>query len=214
MTQSQSTPAVVTEEFLIKSLTDLETKVPAVQKDPETPTVAVETLTKSAADALAAQSSAPLRKAIEVSEVLRETVEILGDHVDQSLAALQKSIQSGAERDLAIVRVLGDLRKSIDANTEQIASLMNAPAAPAATRPVTVTTGQVLTKSVQPTQTPAASVDPRAVRQTVLNGLETLVKSAAANKDQASVARYSQALVKFESTGTISDADMAAAAKA
>jgi len=206
---SQPENTVVTEEALLKSLTDLEAKavVPAPAADPA---VAVETLQKSASDTLSDMASPSLRKAMDVSEVLEESIALMGVHVDRSLEALQKSIQGSAERDFAIVRVLSDLRKSIDANSEAIEKLLNQPSAPASTRPVTVDNGQVLTKSVHSTtEAPTKAKD---IRQGVLNGLERLVKSATANGSEG--ARLSSALIKFESTGVISDADMAAALKA
>lgn len=209
---SQPENTVVTEEALLKSLTDLEAKAvaPAAAAPP---TVAVETLQKSASDTLTDMASPNLRKAMDVSEVLEESIALMGVHVDRSLEALQKSIQGSAERDFAIVRVLGDLRKSIDANSEAIAKLLDQPGAPASTRPVTVDNGQVLTKSVSAASAPAAPAkDHKDIRQGVLNGLERLVKSATTNGSEG--ARLSSALIKFESTGVISDADMAAALKA
>lgn len=208
---SQPENTVVTEEALLKSLTDLEVK--AVNTAPAAaPAVAVETLQKSASDTLTDMASPNLRKAIDVSEVLEESIALMGVHVDRSLEALQKSIQGSAERDFAIVRVLGDLRKSIDANSEAIAKLLDQPGAPASTRPVTVDNGQVLTKSTTTSPVATPTKDHKDIRQGVLNGLERLVKSATANGSEG--ARLSAALIKFESTGVISDADMAAALKA
>lgn len=203
--------AVVSEEDLLKSLTDLETKAkPAAESGGEL--VQVGSLKKSASDTLGELASENLRKAIDVSEVLDEAIALMGVHVDRSLESLQKSIQAGAERDHAIVRVLGDLKKSIDANTEAMAALLDTPAAPAAMRPVTTPAGQVLMKSTtSPAPQAQATKDPKQIRDGVLAGLERLVKSTT-NSGEAS--RLSSALIKFETTGTISDADMAAALKA
>lgn len=201
---------VVSEEDLLKSLTDLEAKAqPAKAEGGEL--VQIQPLAKTATDTVNELASEELRKAIDVSEVFDEAIALMGVHVDRSLESMQKSIQAAADRDFAIVRVLGDLKKSIDANTEAMAALMGTPAAPAAMRPVTTSTGQVLTKSTTAPVVPASQTkDPKQIRDNVLSGLERLVKSTT-NSGEA--ARLSSALIKFETTGNISDADMAAALK-
>lgn len=211
MSVENTSPAAVTEEALLKSLTDLETKAAVVNQE-AAPVVKVESLQKSAVDTVTELASPALKGALDVSAVLEESVALMGVHVDRSLTAMHKSVQAGAERDMAIVRVLQDLKKSIDANTEATHKLLAQPAAPAGSRPVTVTPDQVLTKSASSEGSKTIEKNPAVIRQEVLNGLERLVKSTAGRSPGES-ARLSSALIKFESTGQISDADMSAALK-
>lgn len=202
----------ITEESLVKSLAELEGKVVTTEPATTAPVVEVAPLAKKAGDTLSELGSENLKKALDVSEVLDEAVALMGVHVDRSLEQMQKSIALAAQRDLGILGVLTALKKSIDDNTETVKKLLDAPAAPAGTRPVVTDAGQVLTKSVvtEPiaASTPATAAD---LKKSILDGLETLVKSA--NVTSSEGARLSSALVKFESTGQISDADMTAALK-
>lgn len=201
---------VVTEEDLVKSLTDLEGKVEEVKAESAT-SVTIEPINKSTVDAIKDFGSETLRKSLDVSEVLDEVVTLMGAHVDETLATLEKSIKGAADRDMAMIRVLETLKKSIDSNTAAIDGLLNAPAAPAATRPITTAEGQILTKSVTAEKDPAAPQNATDLRKSVLGGLEKLIKSTG---DKGEASRISNALVKFESTGEISDQDMSAALKA
>lgn len=199
----------VTEDDLMKSLATLEGKAKEVVEE-ATPTVVTETLKKSTSDTIQELGSETLQKSLEVSEVLDEVVTVVGLHVDRSLDALQKSIQSNADRDMAMIRVLEGLKKSIDDNTAAVSKLMEQPSAPASSRPVTTQSGEILQKSVS---APAKETpNPQALRKSISTGLELLVKS---NKDNPSnLHRFTQATLKFESAGQISDADMTEALKA
>lgn len=204
----------VTEEDLLKSLTDLETKKPAEGEVKTDPVVEVAPLEKTAKDAIAETASEELKKALDVSSVLREVVSLLGGHQDVSLGALQKSIQAGAERDLAVIRVLGDLKKSIDENTAAIKAFGQEPGKPAAAAAITVTTTDVLEKSVKEAPAGKPAEQAAAVRRKVLVGLETLAKSASDAGDNAAAMSISHATAKFESAGEISDQLLAKAVAA
>lgn len=202
----------VTEDDLVKSLATLEGKVVAPEAV-AAPVVAVQPLQKTAGETVDELGSANLKKALDVSEVLDEAIALMGVHVDRSLESMQKSLESAAQRDLSIVGILTALKKSIDDNTETVKQLLDMPSNPAGTRPVVTDAGQVLNKSTQavsePAATAASAVD---LKKSILSGLETLVKSATVTSSEG--ARLSSALIKFESTGQISDADMSAALQA
>lgn len=203
---------VVTENDLTKALSILEgVKPPAETKvDPVVKTAVLE---KSAADTVREGASKPLQKAMDVSDVLDEVVALLGTHVDRSLSALAKSVQEGAQRDLGVIRVLEGLKKSIDDNTAAVKALMDQPAASASAHPITVDGKQVLQKSSDGKQHEApVQRDPNQIRKAVGDGLTKLIKAADGNPSE--MARLTKALVKFESAGQISDADVQAALKA
>lgn len=194
----------VTEEDLLKSLQKLEGTKPPEEKPKET-TVATATLAKSAADTIKAKASDELKKALDVSSVLTEVVNLLGAHVDESLEALQKSIAASAQRDNMMIKVMEKSMASIDGLAAKIDAFGQAPAAkPAAA--VTAKPGDVLQKSVS---TPAAGGDtPKGPsRKDVLTVMESLVKSA--TKGSPEEQRWINASIKFESTGQANNADLA-----
>jgi len=206
---STSAPAaenvILTEEDLRKSLAALAgTTVPEAEKKTVVETVA---LHKSAADALA-EMSAESRAALEISPLLKDIAATLGRHVDRSLESLAKSLNGAAERDLGVIEVLTKLSKSLDANTAALEALKAQPAAPATAAGSTVTGTEVLHKNAD--GAPAAQpVDGKALRKQVLTGLETMAKSLPpGTQDQV---RAQTALIRYESTGQINDADLAAA---
>lgn len=194
-----NTAAVVTEEELLKSIKDLEAKPepkPEVVQEPEVKTTGI---TKSAASVVKEGASESLKKSLDVSAALTEIVGLLGSHVDTSLEALAKSVQSGAERDLAIVRVLGDLKKSVDKLAEQVKSYGDTPATPASLKKP-ATEVEVLQKSASQK---SADADPSKVRREISNGLERLAKSVKVGSPESD--RYIKAAIQFESTGKIED---------
>jgi hypothetical protein len=207
---STAAAAMVTEEDLLKSIKDLETKPPVAPPATTAPTVQIIDLKKSM-DVVKSGATEPLRKGLEVSEMLSEVVTLLGAHIDSSLEVLAKSIQGGAERDLSFIRVITDLKKSIDDNTAAVEKLGQGTVA--APKTVTATTADVLNKSLTPSNILTAdqmSPDQKlAVRRQIGTALEDLAKSFPPNDQQG--ARFMQAAIKYESTGQISDADLRAA---
>jgi len=208
---STATPAVVTEEDLLKSINDLTAKPAAVAVVAE-PTVEVQVLNKSI-DALKGKASAPLLKGLEVSDLLNEVVSLFGAHIDSSLEAMAKSITNGREFNLANIRVLTDLKKSIDANTAAIEKMGDGTVA--APKTITAQPAEVLNKSLTPAKAlTAAEMTPEqkaAARRQISFGLEQLAKSFGPNTPESN--QWLTAAIKFESTGQISDADLAAAQK-
>lgn len=198
---------VISEEDLVKSLTALEDKAAAANVTTEPLVKALEDHT-SVMDGISSAASENLAKAIEVSDVLSEFASLMSGQVDNSLEVMTKSINAAAERDYKMIGVLASLKKSIDENTSTLQKLMDQPAAPASSRPVTVASGEVLAKSIGAapgTQGQKQEMKPGEMRKSVLVGLETLMKNA----DNASEkARLGGVIVKFESTNQISDTDL------
>lgn len=113
-----------------------------------------------------------------------------------------------------MIRVLGDLKKSIDENTAAVKAFGAQPGAPAGTAPVTVTVDSVLEKTAKDTPADTKKADPNAVRKTVLIGLEQLAKTASEAGDNATVQSIGHATAKFESMGEITDSLLAKAIEA
>lgn len=203
---------VITEEDLTKSLAELEgKKIEIVNPDP---VVRVEPLAKTALDTLGEMGSENLQKALDVSEILDEVVSLMGVHVDRSLEAMQKSLQASAERDGASIRVLERLSKAIEDNTAAMNKVLDKPGSPAATRPITTDTGQILSKAtgIDEGSRGDKTPDVKALRKRITDGLDILTKAVKPSSSEAS--RLANALVKFESTGSISDSDVQAALRA
>lgn len=195
----------VTEEDLLKSIKDLEAKAeetPAAKAEPEVKTTE---LAKNAAAAVKDGASEELKKSLDVSTALTEIVGLIGAHVDSSLEALQKSVQGSAERDLAFVRVITDLKKSVDDLAAQVKAFGEQPGTPASKQAPAATT-EVLNKSAG-NGGQKQEVDPAKVRREISNGLERLAKSATAGSPEAD--RYIKAAIQFESTGKIDDGMLA-----
>jgi hypothetical protein len=130
-------------------------------------------------------------------------VELIGGHVDTAIETLSKSVQSAAERDLSIVRVLSDLKKSIDENTEAVKAFGAQPGRPASLKLVETGGEQPIQKSAGGAKT----ADPTKLRKEILTGLEKLAKSAPLGSQDA--LRYVTATAKFEAAGEIDDATLA-----
>jgi len=197
----------VTEEDLLKSIKELEAKTeetPAAAAEPEVKTAE---LAKSAAAAVKEGASEELKKSLDVSTALTEIVGLLGAHVDSSLEALQKSVQGSAERDLAFVRVITDLKKSVDDLAAQVKAFGDQPGTPASKQAPAAAATEVLNKSAGAGQQTKQEVDPAKVRREISNGLERLAKSATAGSPEAD--RYIKAAIQFESTGKIDDGVLA-----
>lgn len=182
---------VVTEEELRKSLAALETP-PAEIVPPVTPVVQTAMVAK-VSDRVAAGPE-ELRKALEVSTVLNDFAGVVGLHVDESLGVLQKAIHEGAQRDLAVVRVLESMQKAITGLADKVEKLGAQPGAPASAAAAAPT---VLKKNAD------GAPDPTQTRKMVLVGLEKMAKAAPmGSPEQMSVI---QATAQLESTGTIGE---------
>lgn len=206
-TAGQKGTETVTEEDLLKSLSDLEGKKDEKKEEKKEPVIETAALKKSATDALAEGASEELKKSLDVSDTLKEITNLLGAHVDSSLETLQKSIQAGAERDLKMITVLTELKKSIDANTAAIEKFGETPAGkPAAVKtPAGGATVEVLKKST--TGGEGGEQQPAKIgKKDVLTVMESLVKSC--TKGSGEEKRWIDATIKFESSGQISNADL------
>lgn len=207
-------PKMVTEEDLLKSIKELEAKTEAAPAPKAAePEIAKVKLAKSTAEALREGASPSTKRALDVSDVLMDFVGLMGKHNDDALTTLQKSINAGAERDLAIVKVLGDLRKSIDANTAAIEKWGNVPP-----RPRSVPAAEVLHKSAgdNTLDDKVVKLDPRTAKRQITQGLELLAKSLDPSnpRDQQKISDITNAAIKFEATGQIEERHIAAAQKA
>lgn len=201
---------VLTQDDLLKAIKELDPNPPAAASAASTePTVQTTPLAK-AADTLGKGGSENLRRVLDVSETLRDFAKAIGDHVDAITSPMSKSFQAQAEFNLATVKLIGDLKKSIDANTEAIKAFGKQPTA-GKTPGVTTTKADLLTKSLTDN---SGALDPSRTRRMITLGLEKLAKSFPPNSPEAQ--EYIQAAIKFESTGgtQISDHHLAAAKQA
>lgn len=194
---------LLTEEDLLKSLKETAGKTEPTQ--PPKKSVQLLKLSKSFTDTLKEKASPQMTQALEMSGFLREFADHIGEHVDQSLQEMAKSLNGSTERDLATVEALVELKKSIDANTEAVKRLGETPMTPAGQQPITVDKNQLLQKSLGQD----GQVDSNKVRANVRAGLEALAKSLPPGNNQQQ--RWSRALITFESTGQINPQDLAAA---
>jgi len=196
----------VTEDELLKSLTDLEGKKPDEKKTPEELKVETAALEKSAADKIKADASEELKKSLDVSSALSEITSLLGAHVDDSLEALQKSVDASAQRDLKFVAILEGFQKSIGELAEKIAEFGGQPAK----KPAAVVDDgkvEVLKKSVDGEELDESGKPKGEItRVAVLSTMERLAKSADIGSEDNH--RWTSAAVKFESTGQISNKDL------
>jgi hypothetical protein len=197
----------VTADDLLKSIQALETKVEAkdTAKEPAIPQVETVQLAKSTVDAVKAGAAAATKQALDVSDTLSDIVGLIGKHNDDALETLQKSVNSCAERDLAIVKVITDLKKSIDVLKESVDKFGEQPVSqPRANK------GDVLQKSVGGDN--VLKLDPIRTRAQISNGLQVLAKSL--RKEDPKFSEVMNAAIKFEATGVIEDRFIAAAQKA
>lgn len=202
---------VITADDLAKSLGELTGKKPEGEGTDEVKVVfKTSELLKSLAERVQAEGSEELKKSLDVSSTLKEVVDLVGVHVDSSLAALKKSHDDSAERDSAIIQVLKDLKKSIDENTAAVKEFGNKPAGAPKSAATTATTTQPLVKGLN--KEGSAELDPARAKARVSEGLQILAKSA--TKGSQEQMAWTSAAVKFESTGEISDANMARALEA
>lgn len=194
-------PKVVTEKDLQKSLDELAGKEPqkTEEKAPEAPKVEVTYLGKTVKEKV--ESNEKLAKALEVSEVLKDFSDEVTGHIDESLTALQGGLKAAAERDNTVVEVLSKMAKSIAELSEEIKKVAAQPAA--APKSVTVTSKEVLQKSSESEEKPK-----EISKRDLINSLLDLSKSA---KDPQDAMRFGRAISMYESTGKMSDENLAAA---
>lgn len=198
----EKTAETVTEEELLKSVEALEAKT---EKKPEEedPEKKVETqiLEKTVSEVVEEKASEELKKALEISETLAEFAGLIGAHVDESLEALQKSVAAAGDRDLAFLKVLTALKKSMDGMREEIAKFGEQPgtAKSVLTDEKTDKT-EILQKTVDDGE---KAKDPVRAKKQIQMGLDTLAKSA----EEAERPHFLNAAVKFESTGHVEDID-------
>lgn len=197
----------VTEDSLLKSIQELEAKREEPKTEKAEPEVETAKLEKGAKEKVEEGASEGLKKALDVSETLKEFADLIGVHVDESLSTLQKSVQGAAERDVAIVKVLKSLSEEIGELRKSVEKYGNEPTAPAGERKPEAGKTEVLEKGAESTeQDPAKRL--AATRSSVLAGLEHLVKNAS-TPDETNT--YTHALIKFETTGQISESHFGAA---
>lgn len=200
---SAAPSATLTEADLAKSLATLEGKKEEekVVEEPQAPTVTATTLEKNTAQAIKDNGSGGLKRSLEVSQVLSEFSTVIGDHVDTSLGALQKSVQASAERDLALINVITNLQKSVEILSEKMEEYGNTPAR--TPKAANVSKSEVLQKSTETDSTDTRELDPVKTRQQVGAGLVELMKSMEPGSAEASALQH-KALM-FEGNGQIDD---------
>lgn len=200
---SAAPSATLTEADLAKSLAILEGKKEEekVAEEPQAPTVTATTLEKNTAQAITESGSTGLKRSLEVSQVLSEFSEVVGGHVDASLSALQKSVQAGAERDLAFLNIITELKKSVDTLATKMEEYGNTPAR--TPKAANVSKSEVLQKSTETDSTDETELDPAKIRKQVGAGLVELMKSMEPGSSEASALQH-KALM-FEGNGQIDD---------
>lgn len=215
---AQEEPKVVTQDTLLKSLQDIEKLAKGeTVEEPAAAAPTVETIEAPAktADAITEAASEDLKKGLNASPLLTEIVASLGKAVDAALEPLAKALNSAMERDTAIAGTLETLTKSVGELGGKVETIGKEPAAPADARPVTAQPEDVLRKAGAEGDPAGGEQDPvkRAgiAKRMVLTGLEKLVKSSTEPQDQK---RFTNALIKFESTGVIDDVMLAEARSA
>jgi len=199
----------VTEDDLLKSLSDLEGKKPDEKKPEGDKKVEAALLEKSTAETIKDGASEALKKALDVSAALSEITSLIGAHVDDSLETLQKSIQASADRDQKFIAILENFQKSITELGEKIAEFGGTPAKkPSAKNDAGKT--EVLQKSVEGGEGEggegAGAGKSDFTRVQVLGTMERLSKSAKMGSVEQN--RWQSAAIKFESTGQINNKDL------
>lgn len=203
--QTAAASGKVSKEDLLKSIQDLEVKQEAPAAAAAEPTVETEALEKSTAEAVKDGASAELKKALDVSDALTEIVGLIGTHVDKTMEAMVKSINDSAERDLAFVRVVGDLKKSVEGLSGQITEFGNQPAAAPMTKNAATNAPamEALSKSATPTEQVAVEAgkqDITALRKTAASTLENLVHNTT---DQTERDKLIKSAIMLETTGKL-----------
>lgn len=221
-TASEEQEGVIEEGNLLKSIQEIEAKAKGEEAaaeeggeagEPEVETARVE---KSLTETVEAEGSDELKKAIEVSPFLKEFTDIVGLHVDGALKALEKSLNAAATRDLATVGALGALAGQVESLAKSVSEFGDKPAAPASAKQPSTSKEEVLEKSAgseagEPgAETPAGS---GLNHPQVYAALESLVKRADEKGDRTEADRWTRAYVKFDSTKTLDQAELAGVAQ-
>lgn len=195
-TETVDTAVVIDEKELVKMLDKVvpEDK-PEDKKPAEATEVATAVLTKTAKETVKDTASEPLQKALEVSNVLNEVVEIIGLHVDHALKSFEGSIKASADRDLKTVKAILALAKSIDDLKEDVKKFGEQPSKD---KPKSEKTDVVL----KPAEKAADGEVKAPSRKMILDGLQIMHKSA---DDLNEKNKLTHAITKFESTREISD---------
>lgn len=207
------TPAAeITETDLLKAAQNLESKAtgekPAEEPAAEPTVKPVETV--ALAKVVEEKGSEPLAKSLEISSTLKEVMDILGEHVDSLSKAFAGTLDNQNAAILSICGALEGMQKSMDALAEKVEQYGEKPAAPASAKAPEAKAEEVLAKgqgagSGDPEQAPEVT------KEQVCDALLSLTKSAKKDSDEEQEDRFSNALVKFDATGQISDKDLAAA---
>ena len=211
--------AEVTEEQLLKSLQKLEGKAEdETEEEEKEASITAAKLTKSTGDTVQELASEDLQKALEISETLGEFAGLVGLHVDGALEALEKSLQGAAERDLAIAGVLEKMATTIEELTKKVEEYGAQPTQ--AKSKTSATKTDVLNKSADDGKKPTEEMSQEELvksaqsrKRQIMAGLETLAKTAQEKEDETTAQEFTKALIKFESTGEISDYHAARAIK-
>jgi len=198
METKEGESTVVTEDNLQKTLDGLEGKAKPEEKPTGTPKVETAQLQKTAKEAIAEAEVPNLKKAIEVSSGLKEFSETMGAHIDASLQTLQKTIDAGAQRDLTMATILGNLSKALTSLEAKMEAFGEQPTKPKA---IVTSTDMVLEKTADKN-----AGAPKMTKQDVSATLMKLAKTG----DDADMNRFAFAVTKFETSGHISDSDLAA----
>lgn len=182
---------------LTKALDALEGK--AAEK-PEEPVekVRVTILNKTAETAIKENLNKSAQKAVDVSEFLQEMTSAVGEHIDQAVQSMEKSLEAGANQNLAIVRVLEKMQKTISDLGEEVKKIGNAPTQPASQRTPSTPATEILLKGADDKE---KSVP--VTRNRVISILQQMMKSA--EKGSSEEKQLTIALAGFESSGRLGD---------
>ena len=204
--------AEITETDLLKAATDLEAAatgekpVEEPAADPKVALVAAPELAKTIED----KGSEPMAKSLEISSTLKEVVDLLGEHVDGLSKSFAGTLDNQNAAILSILGALEGMQKSVTALTETVEKYGEKPAAPASAKEPTAEGTDVLKKGAG-AGSGEEGESPDVTKVQVGDALLSLTKSAHKEGDEDMENRWSDAAVKFDATGQISDRDLSAA---
>jgi len=195
--KKDETKDVITEDALQKTLAKLENKEDKPEDTKQDPIVKTPEIDKTLTDKVKNDAPEALKKAMDVSKVLKEFVELTSLHVDATLSMLQKSIQAGAERDNSMIKILEKNAERMEKMEEKVEKFGNTPA----NDPKTVTGDKVLTKDGDEKKS-----DKKFSRQETLAQLMKMAMDAKPETPEQK--RWALAVTRYETSGTIKDEDL------
>lgn len=209
--RKQGEENVIEEQDLLKSIKRLEAQATGKEAPAEEPVVP-EVKTPSPepfAKTVKEKGSEDLTKALDVSGVLAEVVDLVGQHVDHALTELAKTVKAQAEFHQSAVGAIAGFGGQLAELAKTIREFGDkASASPKSQLAKSAEGDKVLQPAGDQPEVSEAELRKR-TRAGVISSLEDLAKSAQKAGDREDADRFTSALVKFETTGQIADRDLA-----